>query len=75
MKNTSGFPWWVSFGLWGIAKRKNAMAFTWFCVALGVLSAAYGFVDPSYFAGIGFFLAAWWYWVAIQWVDKNAKWE
>lgn len=75
MKNTKGFPLYVKIGLWMINTRKTAMTYFWLSILLAVISALLGIQDRAYCAGLLFLLPALWYWLAIRWVDKNAKWE
>jgi hypothetical protein len=67
-------PAWVKLGLWGLPNRASAWAFFWLCIAIAAGCVAYGFVDWVYFAGGVMFLAAWWYYAAIRWVDLHGRW-
>lgn len=67
-------PIMVKLGLWGLPNAGSA----WFCfflsVALAIACTIYGFVDPIFFIGAGFLLSAWWYFAAIQWVNRHGGW-
>ena len=71
----STWPLMVRLGLWGLPNRLSAWLFFWLSIALAVGCVAYGFVNPLFFAGSLVILAAWWYYLAIQWVDQNGNWS
>jgi len=69
-------PLWVRVGLWGLHSRTSAWAFLWLAVALAIGSVFYGVTrDSRFIVGAVFFLAALWYWLAIQWVDRHGSWK
>ncbi|WP_092051512.1 hypothetical protein [Planctomicrobium piriforme] len=72
---TTERPRWVKLGLWGLPGRAAARGFFWLSVALGIGSICYGFVDPRFWGGAAFLLAAFWYDAAIRWVDRNGSWS
>jgi len=75
MKKTDNMPDFVYLGLLGINTRATAYAYAIFCLLLSIGCLIYGFVEPIYFSGIGFVLAAIWYLYCIKWVDNNASWS
>ena len=62
-------PLLVALALWGVKSRQMALTFFGLCIACAVASAIYHF-----WPGLIMLLAAWWYWYALRWVDKNASW-
>jgi hypothetical protein len=68
-------PWWVRVGLWGISSRRSAWTCVWLSIALGVVCVAYGFWNRLFSIGGVWFLAALWYVLAIQWVDRHESWS
>ena len=68
------WPLWVSLGLWGLPGREWAWGFFWFCVAVVIGSVVAGFFFWPAFFGTGMAFAAWWYYAAIRWVDRNGQW-
>ena len=80
MKDTKGFPLYVKLGLWGIHTRKAALLQFWTSVVISVIilfaipPISHSFFWTIFFCGI-VLMTAKWYWSAIRWVDKNARWE
>jgi hypothetical protein len=68
------WPRWVRVGLWRVPSRAAAFAFVWLSIGLALAGLIAGFWHPVLFVAVLFILAAWWYWRAIHWVDKNASW-
>lgn len=75
LREPKAWPWWVSAGLWGLPGRGWAWGFFWFSLLLALGGAVVGvlYFWPA-FLGVGFVLAAVWYYAAIKWVDQNSKW-
>lgn len=71
----SDWPWLVRIGLWSV--HSAAMAWFYLCLSLviavvcGVLGAV---IDPIAYAGVPMVLAALWYFVSIQWVNRHGQW-
>jgi len=68
-------PFWVELGLAGLPNRAWALVFFWIAVALAVLSIPAALYFPLAILGVGFGLAAWWYWACIAWMDRNGGWK
>src|SRR5262245_43608230 len=68
------YPWWVKLSMWGVPGRGGLWAFAALSVVLALGCVVYGFVDPRFFAGVGFLLAALMYWLSIRWVDQHGSW-
>jgi hypothetical protein len=67
------YPLWVKLSTWGVPGRAGLWAFTLLSVALAVASIVYGFWDRRFLAGSLLFFAAWLYWSAIRWIDRNGS--
>ena len=69
-------PFWVVLGLVGLPSREWAIAFAWLSLAAAVGCPVYAVATdrPQWWLGIGMVLAAWWYWEAVRWVDRNDQW-
>jgi hypothetical protein len=74
-RSSIGRPWWVKVGLWGISSRGSAWNFVWLSIALGIVCVVYGFWNRLFCMGGVWFLAALWYVLAIQWVDRHDAWK
>jgi len=74
MQRCDQMPQLVYWGLWGLTTRRAAAAFMWGCVAVGAVSAIATVRHPQASCGVFFFLAAFWYWHSIRWVDNNSSW-
>ena len=68
--NQTKRPLLVRLGLWGLKTRQAALAFMWLCILGAVVS-----VVLKIWLGSLLLLAAWWYWYALTWVDKNGGWK
>ena len=69
-------PLWVKVGLWGLSGRASAWVFVWSCVAIAAGCIVMGFVNNSWWLlGAPMFLAAFWYWASIRWVDRHGGWS
>ena len=73
-KSRDEWPVMVHIALLGITSRSLAWAFFWMTVALGSMFIICAFFDLRFLIGCGFYLAAIWYYLAIEWVDKNGEW-
>lgn len=70
------WPWWVRFSLWGIRSRSAAWASFSLAVTFGLLCAFLTVAVHRIFAvGMGFFVGALWYRLAISWVDRRNGWK
>jgi hypothetical protein len=67
-------PVWVRLGLLGVPSREWAWAYFGVSVALAPLCLIAAFAYWRFVGGVVFFLAAWWYYAAIRWVDQNGGW-
>lgn len=65
------WPLWVRLALWKIPNRKSAMMFVWGTMSIVLISLLGLYFDKRFKCGSAFFIASLWYWLAIQWVDKN----
>jgi hypothetical protein len=61
-------------GVWGLPTRTSVWFFVWLSLAVAVGCFAYGFLDPKFFWGAGMVFAAWQYYAAIRWIDRNDRW-
>ena len=73
--NRSAWPLMVRIGLWKISRRSDAWIYFWICVAIGIAAIVYGFFNPFAFLGSILFLAAFWYYQSIRWVDHHSSWS
>jgi hypothetical protein len=71
----SEYPLWVKLGIWGVPGRGGLWFFFWLSISLAVACVAYGFVNPVFFAGVGFVFSALMYWLTIRWIDANGTWR
>jgi hypothetical protein len=71
----NGWPLLVQLALWGLPSRWAAWAFFWLSIAIAVACIAYGFIDQRFFIGGITAFAAFWYYLAIRWVDQNSTWS
>jgi len=71
----SKWPPMVRLGLWRVPSRRAALSYFWPCFAVGIASAAFGFVVPWFWSGGAFLFAALWYYLAIRWVDRHGTWS
>jgi hypothetical protein len=71
----SKWPLMVRVALWGVPSRRAAWAFFCVCLAIGLASVAYGFVNRRFFGGGAFLFAALWYYLSIRWVDQRGTWS
>ena len=71
------YPWWVRVSLWGLPRRSAVLGFAWLSVAaaVGVSGYAAWVGNPRWYGGMVFLLAAFLYWRAVRWVDRNGSWE
>jgi hypothetical protein len=60
--------------MWGLPGRGWAWGCFWFSLALAIGCVVGGFYYWPLFVGGGFVLAAFWYFAAIRWVDRNGEW-
>jgi hypothetical protein len=67
-------PWWVEISLVGASSRSGQCTFFWLSVVLGTACVIYGFRDRRFFRGAVVFLAAFWYWMTIRWMDQHGAW-
>ncbi|MDX2090150.1 MAG: hypothetical protein SFX73_19990 [Kofleriaceae bacterium] len=72
----SNAPLWVKLSLWGLESRTAVLGFMWFCVlaALGFIAYAVSSGEPQFYAGTVFLAAAFPYWRAVKWMDRNDGW-
>lgn len=75
MKKIEGMPSLVYIGLLGINSKPVAYFYVVLSLLLAVGTVIYGFWNPVYFSGAALVLAAYWYYYAIRWMDKNAAWD
>lgn len=64
-------PLYVKIGLLGIGSRATAMAYMLICIFLALGLTVY-LSSPI---GLALLLAAYWYWIAIKWMDANDGWN
>lgn len=67
-------PLWVGIALAGVPSRTACWWYCWFCLWLALAGLSAGFWMPVLFWGSGFVLAAFWYYAAIRWMDKQQRW-
>jgi hypothetical protein len=70
----SSWPTMVRLGLWGLNRETAWMCF-WLAIVMGVGCVGYGFFDNRTLVGGLFVLAAPWYYLSIQWVDRHGAWQ
>jgi hypothetical protein len=72
----SRYPLWVKLSLLGVPGRPGLWTFVVVSLTAAIACVAYGFRDSRFFYGSGLFLvAAFLYWSAIRWVDRNGSWH
>jgi hypothetical protein len=72
----SNYPLWVKISLWGLSGRRGLWSFVVLSLAASVACAVYGFRDSRFFYfPVPFAVAAYLYWSAIRWVDRNGSWD
>lgn len=67
-------PLWVSLGMWGIRTRKLALAFEIACAIVGLFGFVLGLFEPALLPISMIWGAAYWYAVAIRWIDNKQLW-
>ncbi|MGO8746144.1 MAG: hypothetical protein ACLQNE_09160 [Thermoguttaceae bacterium] len=70
----STWPWWVRVALWGLPTRWLTWISVWISVALAAAGIVAGLWHPKYFIGLIFFPGGLWYYLALRWVDRHARW-
>jgi hypothetical protein len=72
----SRYPLWVKLSLLGVPGRRGLWAFVVLSLASAIACAAYGLRDSRSFYLFGpFAAAAFLYWSAMRWVDRNGSWD
>ena len=73
----TSYTWWVKVARWGASGRSAQWAWFAASVALAVSCVVIGLlVGNGWFAAsVAFLLAALWYWLSIQWVDRHGSWS
>ncbi|HEX3658094.1 MAG TPA: hypothetical protein VHV55_20065 [Pirellulales bacterium] len=76
------WPFAVRVGLWGIHTRRTAQICLWGAVAVAIIGFTLSAGDTlnagnqrMLGVGVGFSLAASWYFASIRWVDMNGGWQ
>lgn len=67
-------PLWVSLGLANIETRKGAMILFWSALAFSVFSIPLSYYLDDWSWAAFMFPIALWYWLCIQWMDRNSAW-
>lgn len=68
-------PFWVTLGMYGIKTRKAALLFEYFCFALGTMGFLGSFVIPELTLATVLWASAYWYSIAIRWIDNRNLWQ
>lgn len=75
MKKKDNMPIIVYLGLCGISSKSTAYLYATLCIIIGIVSIFMGIKNPQYFYGTLLFIAAYWYFYCIKWIDKNSNWD
>ena len=67
-------PLWVSLGLANIETRKGAMILFWGALVLSVCSIPLSYYLDDWSWAAMMFPITLWYWLCIQWRDRNSAW-
>ena len=67
-------PIMVQLALWPNLSRGVTWVFFWVSIFLAGASVIYWFKTGRFLAGGLLVFAALWYWMAIQWMDRNRAW-
>tara|TARA_B100000780_G_scaffold275669_1_gene242742 strand:+ start:123 stop:548 length:426 start_codon:yes stop_codon:yes gene_type:complete len=77
-KNTNEWtkvPSWVTWGVWGVRRRKAAIQFELSCFFIGVVGFIGSFFEPALVELVVFWGASYWYAASIRWLDNENIWE
>lgn len=70
----SQWPVMVRLGLWKVPTRNAVWSYFWLSVVLAVSLTALGLIYRAALMGSLMALAAFWYYLAIRWVDQHGGW-
>jgi hypothetical protein len=75
MQKKDNMPDIVYLGLLGINSKATAYVYLAITVFIGLASIYFGLSKPVYFLGIFMFVASFWYYYCINWVEKHSNWN